>query len=73
MKQKTGRKGAFGFRVGEKVEIRHFRTAISWGNRKPQKYGFIVSIDGAYINVRPRWWPEGQYIERYPGEIKKIA
>lgn len=70
MKRKTG---VGGFRVGEKVEICHYKTAISWGDRTPQQFGFIVAIDGSYINVRPRWWPEDEYIERYPGEIKKIA
>ena len=59
-----------GFRVGDRVEILGYKTAISWGDRKPQCYGFIVNIDGAYIQVRPRWWPEGDVIERYPNELK---
>lgn len=59
-----------GYRVGDRVEFLGYKTAISWGDRKPQRYGFIESIDGAYINVRPRWWPEGEVIERYPAEIK---
>ncbi|MCA9815682.1 MAG: class II fumarate hydratase [Candidatus Obscuribacterales bacterium] len=62
--------GKKGYRVGDRVEFLGYKTAISWGDRKPQRYGFIESIDGAYINVRPRWWPEGEVIERYPAEIK---
>jgi len=60
------------FHVGEKVEIRNYKTAISWGARKPQRYGFIERIDGAYHYVRPRWWPAQDVIELYPGEIKHI-
>ncbi|HMO21761.1 MAG TPA: hypothetical protein PKC98_12440, partial [Candidatus Melainabacteria bacterium] len=58
------------YRVGDRVEFLGYKTAISWGDRKPQRYGFVESIDGAYINVRPRWWPEGEVVERYPAEIK---
>lgn len=59
--------------VGDKVEIIGYRTTISWGDRKPQKYGFVVSIDGAYILVRPRWWRANELIERYPGELRLVA
>ena len=57
------------FRVGDRVKILNYRKAISWGDRKPQQFGFITRIDGLYIYVRPRWWPEKDVIERYPGEI----
>jgi hypothetical protein len=57
------------FRVGDRVRFLAYRKALSWGNRKPQKYGFIVNINGAYILVRPRWWGKEELIERYPNEI----
>ncbi len=56
--------------MGDRVAIINFRRAIAWGDRKPQKFGFIVNIDGAYILVRPRWWKKDELIERYPNEIK---
>jgi hypothetical protein len=63
------RKSRRGFRVGDRVRFLGYRTALSWGDRKPQKYGFIVNINGGYILVRPRWWKQDQLIERYPNEI----
>jgi hypothetical protein len=57
------------FCVGDRVRFLLYRKAISWGDRKPQKFGYIVSIDGAYILVRPRWWKQDELIERYPNEI----
>ncbi|MBK9141481.1 MAG: hypothetical protein IPM23_03225 [Candidatus Melainabacteria bacterium] len=58
------------FRVGDRVEILRYRKEIAWGDRKPQRFGFITSIDGAYILIRPRWWKAGELIERYPSEIR---
>jgi hypothetical protein len=55
------------FRVGDRVRIKRYRTWISWGKRKPQKFGFIESINGAYILVRPRW--NKHTIEMYDVEI----
>lgn len=60
-------------RVGDKVEIIGHRTTVSWGDRKPQKYGFVVSIDGAYILVRPRWWKKNELIEKYPNELRLVT
>jgi len=59
-------------RVGDKVEILHYRTAVSWGSGKPQRYGFVENINGAYILVRPRWKRE-QIIELYPNEIRLVT
>ncbi|MGD9681908.1 MAG: hypothetical protein AB7W16_12055 [Candidatus Obscuribacterales bacterium] len=59
-----------GFQVGDRVEILRYRKEIAWGDRKPQRYGFITSIDGSYILIRPRWWKEDELIERYPSEIR---
>lgn len=60
-------------RVGDKVEILGYRKTVSWGNRKPQKYGFVVSIDGAYILVRPRWWRADELVEKYPNELRLVG
>lgn len=57
-------------RVGDRVEILNYRRAIAWGKRKPQKYGFITNINGAYILVRPRWRPVDELIELYPNELR---
>ncbi len=57
------------FRVGDRVRFLNHLKEISWGDRKPQEFGFITRIDGAYIYVRPRWSPKKDVIERYPGEI----
>lgn len=57
------------YKVGDRVRFLGYRKAISWGGSKPQKYGFIVAIDGAYILVRPRWKRANHLIERYPTEI----
>lgn len=61
------------FQVGDKVEILGYRKTVSWGDRKPQKFGFIVSIDGAYILVRPRWWRASELIEKYPNELRLVG
>ena len=58
-----------GFKVGDKVEILGYRH-LAWGDRKPQRYGFIVNINGAYHLVRPRWWKANELFEFYPGEIR---
>jgi len=58
-----------GFKVGDKVEILGYRR-LAWGNRKPQRYGFITNINGAYHYVRPRWWKKSEVFEFYPGEIR---
>lgn len=58
------------FCVGDRVEFLNYKTAISWGDRRPQQYGFVEQVDGSYIYVRPRWWPSGDLIERYPNEIQ---
>jgi hypothetical protein len=60
-------------RVGDKVEILHYRTSVSWYHRKPQKYGFVEYINGAYIRVRPRWWPKSDWVWKYPGEIRLVS
>lgn len=60
-------------RVGDKVEILGYRKTVSWGKRKPQKYGFVVSIDGAYILVRPRWWRANELVEKYPNELRLVT
>jgi hypothetical protein len=58
-----------GFKVGDKVEILGYRR-LAWGDRKPQRYGFIVNINGAYHLVRPRWRPANELFEFYPNEIR---
>jgi hypothetical protein len=58
------------FRVGDRVRFRGYQNMIKWGKRKPQEFGFIVSINGAYIMVRPRWWKAQELIERYPNELE---
>jgi hypothetical protein len=67
-----GRKTSRSFKVGDKVEIIGYRR-LAWGNRKPQKYGFIVNINGAYHLVRPRWWKTSECFELYRGEIRLAA
>jgi hypothetical protein len=57
-----------GFRVGDRVEILNYKRAIAWGDRTPQRYGFITNINGAYILVRPRW--QKDELERYDTEIR---
>lgn len=56
------------FYVGQKVEI----TRLDIINLKKRKHrtGFITSIGGSLINVRPTWcnWE----VELYPNEIKPI-
>jgi hypothetical protein len=58
-----------GFQSGDRVRIKNYRRAIAWGTGKPQQFGFIVSVNGTYILVRPRWWPADRLIEFYPNEI----
>lgn len=67
-KAQTKRKKRESFRVGDRVEILNYKREIAWGDRTPQRYGFITNIDGAYILVRPRW--QKDVIERYPNEIR---
>ncbi len=57
------------FAVGDRVRFLNHRKTLSWGDRKPQEFGFIIAIDGAYILVRPRWWKADEAVERYPNEI----
>ncbi|MBZ0185130.1 MAG: hypothetical protein K8F91_02685 [Candidatus Obscuribacterales bacterium] len=59
------------FRVGDRVEFLGYKTALTWGDRKPQRYGYIANINGAYILIRPRWWKKDELIERYPNEIRQ--
>lgn len=56
------------FYVGQKVEITRL-DIINLKNRK-HRTGFITSIKGSLINVRPTWciWE----VELYPNEIKPI-
>ena len=64
------KKSQRGFRVGDRVEILGYRL-LAWGDRKPQRYGFIVNINGAYHLVRPRWWKKDELFEFYPNEIRQ--
>ena len=54
-------------KVGDRVEI--LADSFPLRHRKT-KFGFVVSINGAYIDVRPMWckW----VIECYPNELRKI-
>jgi len=56
-------------KVGDRVRILHYKTTIAWGDRKPQEYGFVMNIDGAYVLVRPRWRPRRELIEFLLPEI----
>ena len=56
-------------KVGDRVRILHYKTAIAWGNRTPQQYGFVMNINGAYVLVRPRWRPRRELIEFLLPEI----
>ena len=67
MKRKQVRRG---FKVGDKVEILGYRKTVGWGGLKPERYGHIVNIDGAYILVHPRWKPKDFLVEKYPNEIR---
>lgn len=57
-----------GFKVGDKVYIK--RQDIFHLQHRKNRNGRIISIDGAYILVRPMWckW----VIELYPNEIKLL-
>lgn len=59
-----------GFSAGDRVRIKNYKTAIAWGSKKPQEFGFVTAVDGAYIYVRPRWSGDDHIIEFYPGEIE---
>jgi len=61
------RKSPHPFKVGDRVEIIGYRR-LAWGKRKPQKYGFVTNINGAYHLVRPRW--QKHEFEFYPNEIR---
>ena len=56
------------FYVGQKIEITRL-DIINLKNRK-HRTGFITSINGGLIHVRPTWcnWE----VELYPNEIKAI-
>ena len=56
-----------GFKVGDRVRILGYRKTVSWAGLKPEKYGYITRIDGAYIYVRPRWKPADFILEKYAG------
>ncbi|HEY9870364.1 MAG TPA: hypothetical protein V6D08_14460 [Candidatus Obscuribacterales bacterium] len=58
-----------GFHAGDRVRIKNYRRAIAWGKGKPQQFGFVTSVNGAYILVRPRWSPADRLLEFYPNEI----
>lgn len=71
--KKRVKRTGLSFKVGDKVEILNYKTALSWGDRKPQKFGFVVAVDGGYIYVKPRWWKEGEHFEFYASEIKLVS
>lgn len=68
-KRKTSPRRSQSFKVGDRVELLQYKH-LSWGDRKPQRYGYVTRIDGAYHYVRPRWWKASEVFEFYPGEIK---
>ncbi len=53
--------------IGDRVEI--VRKDIKSLVHRPQVFGRVTNINGAYIMVKPMWcnWK----IELYPNEIKK--
>jgi hypothetical protein len=57
-------------RVGDRVRIKKYKTWIAWGDRKPQKFGYIERREGGYIYVRPRWWKKHELIEFYDVELE---
>lgn len=56
------------FHVGDRVEILGYEKVVSWGKLKPQKFGYVTNVNGAYILVRPRW--QKFVVERYPNELR---
>lgn len=56
-------------KVGDRVKIKGFRRTVSWGDFKPEQFGHVVDINGAYILIHPRWKPRDFLIERYPSEV----
>jgi hypothetical protein len=68
-KQRKTERRTRSFQVGDRVRILNHLNEIAWGDRKPQQFAYIMSIDGAYIRVRPLWWKATECIERYPNEI----
>jgi hypothetical protein len=67
--RKTSSHQRRGFRKGDRVRLKQWKH-LSWGDRTPQEYGFVIRTDGAYIYVRPRWRPASEAFEFYDGEIE---
>lgn len=57
------------YKVGDRVRLLGYKKAYSWGGLKPEKFGYIVHIDGGYIYVHPRWKPRKKIFEVYASEI----
>lgn len=59
--------------VGDKVHMLGWKHLFHKGDRSRTKYGFIVRIDGAYIQVRPQGWKKDTFgFELYPSELSHV-
>lgn len=55
------------FSVGDRVRILNYRNTVSWSGLKPERFGFITKINGAYHYIRPRY--KQVIFELYSNEI----
>lgn len=56
--------------VGDKVEILRLDIGTALQKKAKPLYGRVMSIDGYYIMVKPRY--QRYIIELYPNEIKQL-
>jgi hypothetical protein len=58
-------------KVGDIVRLRYPKMT-KMKNTPLSDMGRIVSIDGAYVSVRPVYWPENAHIEFLINEVEEI-
>lgn len=73
MKDHTTPRREPALQVGDKVLMLGWKHLFGKGDGSRTKYGYIASINGSYIQVRPQGWTRDTFgFELYPNEIKRV-